>query len=94
MTFWEKMKVVFSNIWEFLAPFVKIFLSSAGQILATVAMQAVLDVQVSFSDADGDTKRKEAFERIKKELMARGIALASSVVYAAIEAAVAKLKAS
>ena len=92
MTFWEKMKVVFSDIWDFLAPFVKIFLSGAGMILAEVAMKAVTEIALTMGDADGDTKRKEAFQRIQAELIAKGITLSVSVINAAIEAAVQKLK--
>lgn len=92
MTTWEKMKIVFSGIWDFLAPFVKIFLSSAGVILAEVAMKAVTEIALTMSDADGDAKRKEALKRIQAELIGRGIVLGVSVINAAIEAAVQKLK--
>ena len=92
MTTWEKMKVVFSGIWDFLAPFVKIFLSSAGTILAEVAMKSITEIAMTMGDADGDAKRKEAFKRIQAELIGKGIVLSVSVINSAIEAAVQKIK--
>jgi len=92
MTFWEKMKAVFSNIWDFLAPFVKLFMSSAGMILAEVAMKTVTEIALTMGDADGDAKRKEALKRIQAELIGKGIALGISVINSAIEAAVQRLK--
>jgi hypothetical protein len=92
MTFWEKTKIVFSQIWDFLAPFVKIFLSEAGQILAASAIKAVTSVAATMNDADGDTKRKAAFDLIKAELISQGVTLGTSMINAAIEAAVQKLK--
>ena len=93
MTFWEKTRIIFSNVWDFLGPFIKIFLSSAGTILAEVAMKSVIQVAATMGDADGDAKRKMALGMIKQELMARGIELGVSVINSAIEAAVQRLKA-
>jgi len=92
MTTWEKMKVVFSSIWDFLAPFVKIFLSSAGVILAEIAIKTVTNIALTMADADGDAKRKEAVKQIQAELISRGIVLGVSVINSAIEAAVQRLK--
>ena len=92
MTTWEKMKIVFSNIWDFLAPFVKIFLSSAGVILAEVAIKTVTEIALTMGDADGEAKRKEALSRIQVELIGKGIVLGVSVINSAIEMAVQKIK--
>jgi hypothetical protein len=86
------MKVVFSNTWDFLAPFVKIFLSSAGVILAEIAIKTVTNIALTMADADGDAKRKEAVKQIQAELISRGIVLGVSVVNSAIEAAVQRIK--
>ena len=88
-----KFKFRMSSIWSFLLPFVQILLTKGGLILATVAMQAVQIVAESMKDEDGTDKREAAFDIIKKELTEQGIDLASSVINAAIEAAVIKLKA-
>jgi hypothetical protein len=93
MTFGEKIKLFFSSIGDFLTPFIKIFLSSAGAILAEIAMKTVQNVAVDPKILTNDDKRKEAFSMIKGELAQRGITMASSMIYAAIEAAVQKLKA-
>jgi len=92
MTFWQKTKIVFSNIWNFLGPFVKIFLSEAGQILAASAIKAVTAVATNMQSADGDEKRKAALNIIKADLIGQGIYLGTSMINAAIEAAVQKLK--
>lgn len=94
MTFWEKIKLIFSKIWEFLEPFVRIFTTQSGIILAELAMKAVTTVAETMQDKDGEAKRKEAFKMIKKELIDREIELGASVINSAIEAAVQKLKAS
>lgn len=88
-----KFKFMMSSIWLFLLPFVQILLTKGGLILATVAMQAVQIVAESMKDEDGTDKKEAAFDIIKKELTEQGIDLASSVINAAIEAAVLKLKA-
>lgn len=97
MTFSEKLKLVFSRMWDFLAPFVRVFLTSAGNILAASAIAAVKTMAQTMGDADGNDKRKAAFDGIVTDLKRQGITLGvqvtTSMIYAAIEAAVQKLKA-
>lgn len=88
-----KFKFMMSSIWAFLLPFVQILLTKGGIILASVAMEAVALVAESMKDAEGTEKKDVAFEIIKEKLKDQGIDLASSVINAAIEAAVLKLKA-
>jgi hypothetical protein len=87
---------MFSSIWDFLAPFVKIFISSAGQILAASALQAVRTVATYAIDND-ETKRAKAFSMIVSDLKSKGlgigIEITTSMINAAIEAAVQKMKA-
>lgn len=92
MTFWEKVKLVLSDIWEFLEPFVLIFLTESGQIVAEVAFKVVVEIALTMGDADGETKRKAAYQIIVDELSDRGLTLGVSVINAAIEAAVQRLK--
>lgn len=94
MSFKEKMKLVFSSVWGFISPFVKIFVSSAGQILAGVALDVVKQIAAdpSLVGSGNLDKRQAAFEKIKGELVARGLEASTSVINAAIEAAVQKLK--
>ena len=90
MTFWEKIKVLNSKVWAFLEPLVKLFLTTAGQILAEIALREVKSLMLSdFTPAE---KREQAYKRISTELMGRGIQLGASVIYAAIEIAVQKIK--
>ena len=93
---WTKLKLFFTHlgkdVWEFLKPFIRIFLSEAGSALATAAMSAVATVAETLPDADGDAKRKAAFDLILNDLKAKGIEMTASMIYSAIEAAVQKRK--
>ena len=97
MTFSERLKLVFSKIWDFIAPFVKIFLSSAGQILGAVALQVVRNIAQDTTLVTDSDKRSAAFDAIVVDLKGKGIELGlqvtTSMINAAIEAAVQKLKA-
>lgn len=97
MTFSERLKLVFSKIWDFIAPFVKIFLSSAGQILGSVALQVVRNIAQDTTLVTDSDKRSAAFDAIVVDLKGKGIELGlqvtTSMINAAIEAAVQKLKA-
>jgi hypothetical protein len=92
----EKMAVVFSGIWDFLGPFVGVFLSKAGTALAQSAIQAVKVVAETAGQADGAEKREAAFGLIVNDLEKKGIEIGadvtSSMINAAIEVAVQKIK--
>lgn len=89
---WEKMKILMSTVWEFLLPFFRQMMTESGQILANVAMNAVTAVaKGELSDSD---KRTAAFNIIISQLEKQGIELGTSLINAAIEAAVQKLKSS
>lgn len=89
----ERLKTAFSDAWEFLYPFIKVFMSEVGQAVAAAAIEAVQAIADSMGDADGNTKREEAKKIILAKLESQGIKVGISVIYAAIEAAVQKLKA-
>jgi hypothetical protein len=96
MSFKDKLKLLFSNIWSFISPFVKIFAQAAGPLLAASALTAVKTVSQYAIDNDED-KRRQAFKLIEQDLKTQGIAIGvtitTSMINAAIEAAVQKLKA-
>jgi len=89
---WERIKLMMSSVWSFLLPFLKIFLSKIGPILADAAMQAV--AALATSDMSGSDKRDAAFKQIENTLKSKGIEVGASVINSAIEAAVQNLKAS
>jgi len=93
MSFTDKIRLFWSGIWDFIEPFIKILLTGAGQILADVAMKAVLNVAKDISLVTDDSKRQAAFATIVVDLQARGIQLATSTINLALEAAVVKMKA-
>ena len=87
---WEKLKFFVSAVYEFLKRVIAIFMSEVGALLAKVAMEAVK--MMMNKDIPNSEKRDAAFEYIKGELLSKGIAIGSSVIYLAIEIAVQKLK--
>lgn len=96
-TMLERLKLITSSLWSFIAPFVRIFLSSAGPVLASAAMKAVQAAAHYYAGESGATKRDEAFKMIVSDLQRQGVEIGvqvtTSMINAAIEAAVAKLKA-
>jgi hypothetical protein len=90
MTFWEKLKLIASNAFDFILPFLKFLLTESGKILAEVALQAVQDCEDL--DLSNDDKRAEAFAKIFESLSLKGISLGKAIINLAIEAAVVKLK--
>lgn len=89
---WTYFKAVSSGAWDFILPFIKILLSSSGQILAQVAMDTVKQIAINNSNAPGAQKKAIAFDVISNSLTTQGIALGASVINMAIESAVQKLK--
>lgn len=89
----ERLRFIMSQIWDFLRPFILQMMSQAGQVLAQSAMAAVAAVAVSMQEADGEAKRRQAFDLIQADLTKAGIQIAASTINAAIEAAVVKMKA-
>lgn len=90
---WTKLQVFFSASWVVIYPFVKQFMSEAGAMALSMAPSVVAVIEDTMGDADGAAKRAEAFSRIEAALMAQGVKIAANIIYGAIEAAVAKLKA-
>jgi len=88
---WTYIKAMMSNIGNFLLPFVKIFLSSVGPVLAKAATSAVNTCAESMLTANGDEKRTAAYNLIADELKQAGVTATANMINSAIEAAVAKL---
>lgn len=90
------IKLYLSKVWSFLRPFVVLFLTSVGQALAAAAVQAVATVGQTYATADGEVKRREAFRLIEQDLRRQGIQIGvqvtTSMINAALEAAVQKVK--
>jgi hypothetical protein len=90
MAFSEWLKVIFGAIGTFLIPLIKRFLTDGALALAAAATEVV--TMLADTTMSGEDKRKEAFRLIVERLRVKGITLSSSLIYAAIEAAVAALK--
>lgn len=93
----NRFRLFFSSLWGFLQPFVAIFLSKAGPLLASAAVAAVRAVGESMSGSSGSEKRDAAFAAIEADLKRQGVSIGAevtaSMINAAIEAAVQKVKA-
>ena len=88
-----KLKLGLGEVWEFLLPFIQLFCSEMGQAVAAAAMVAVTECAATMGGADGQEKRKAAYDKMVADLAAKGITVGASVIYAAIEAAVQNIKA-
>lgn len=89
----DRIKFFLSEAWSFLQPFVKQLMTNAGKTLAIIALNTVKEVANTMGDADGEAKRAAAFASIKGQLKEAGLSLGTSMINAAIEAAVIKMKA-
>jgi hypothetical protein len=94
---WERIKIITSSVWQFALPFLRQLLTKAGPVLMTSALSAVKLVADNGLGQSGAEKRALAFHAISADLKAQGINLgvevSTSLVNAAIELAVQKLKA-
>lgn len=92
-----RFKLLLSSLWGFLQPFVAIFLSEIGPVLAHSATEAVKLAAANLANEPGAVKRGAAFDMIVADLRHQGIELgvqvSTSMINAAIEAAVLGLKA-
>lgn len=88
----DRIKFFMSEIWTFLQPFVKQLMTNSGKALATIALNVVKDIANTMGEADGEAKRAAAVKQIKHQLAEAGLAIATSTINAALEAAVLKLK--
>ena len=87
---WLALKLYASNVWSFLLPIIKIFLSKIGPVLANAAMAAV--TTLATTDMSNPEKQSAAFDMIVKDLTKQGISIGVSTINLAIEAAVQNLK--
>lgn len=92
-----RFKLLFSSLWAFLQPFVNVFLSEFGPALAKSALAAVKITAANLAAEPGSVKRENAYTLIVSDLRHQGIQIGaqvtSSMINAALEAAVQKLKA-
>lgn len=92
----DKLKIIFSWIWGFVAPFLKALLNQYGPILAAAALEAVKITANNMRGATDAEKRDYAYRLIVQNLKDKGVEVGVNVgtatVNAAIEMAVLKLK--
>lgn len=87
---WEAIKLVTSNIWQFIKPFLVQFLTSSGRTVLQIALTAVINAQTS--GGTGAEKRQTATDAIIEELKKQGLNVGTSMINSAIEVAVQKIK--
>jgi len=88
----DRIKFLFSGIYQFLKPFILILMTHGGMLLMQAASEAVTACATNMASSPGAEKRAVAYDMIVDRLRLDGITLASFVVNAAIEAAVIKLQ--
>lgn len=93
---WDRLRIITSSIWQFVLPFLRQMMTKAGPVLATSALAAVKLVAENLNDKSGAEKRDLAFATIKSDLASKGVEIgvqvSTSMINAAIEMAVQKLK--
>lgn len=89
---WTYLKAVSSGVWDFILPFIKVLLTQAGQALAQTALDVVKQVAENYAAAPGAEKKTIAFNMITDNLAKQGVQIGASMINAAIEAAVQKIK--
>jgi len=92
MGFWEKFKLIGSKVFEFLLPLIQKFLQEGGLFALQMAFKYVPMIAETMGDKSGDEKRAEVVRLILEEAKAKGISISTSMINAAIEAAVAKFQ--
>lgn len=86
----DVFKLIMSNVWVILKPMVLAFLSKSGTILLEVATEVVKNLAAQ--DLSSSDKREQAFKTIKSTLKSRKVEVTDSLINAAIEIAVQKIK--
>lgn len=84
------IKLFMSDVWIYLKPLVFTFISATGQTVLKIAIDIVSGLEAE--DLSSSEKREQAFNRIKGELEVKGVEAKTSIINAAIEIAVQKLK--
>jgi len=87
---WAWLKSFGSDVLVFLTPFGKLLAKSGGQVLTTIAVNAVTTMaNTNMTNAE---KREAAFKQITTDAKAKGLEAGENVIRAVLELAVASLK--
>ena len=85
----EKLKILRSNLWPYILPFLRRLMREGGTILAGIALTTVHAVE---SSVPGTNKRELAIKIVKEQLKERGLAFAKAEIAAAVELAVISMQ--
>lgn len=93
---WEKTKIIFSWIWKFILPYVRLMLTEYGPVLMSAAMKAVAATRDGMTGANSDQMRNAAYALIVQDLKQQGIRVGlqvgESLIKTTLEIALQKLK--
>jgi len=92
MGFYDKFKLVFSDVFTYFLPLVITFLKDNGPIILEIALKIIPLIAMSLATETNDNKRARAFSLIKAEAKEKGLDPSDAMINAAIEIAVADLK--
>ena len=92
MGFYEKFKLVFSDVFTYFLPLVVTFLKDNGPVILEIALKIIPLIAMSLAAGTNDDKHSKAFALIMEEAKAKGLNPSDAMVNAAIEIAVADLK--
>lgn len=86
---WERLKLITGQIWDFIAPTVKMLLTAAGKAAVRSALAAVR-VAASREELSGKEKFAFAFDLVQEDLRAQGLSLMTRHLNKIIELAYEK----
>jgi hypothetical protein len=84
----DKIKFLFSGVFEFLRPLIMELCTEGGKILIQAAKETVLIVEADMLGVPGTEKKKVAMQKIEHDLKMAGVRMTARVISTTIDAAV------
>ena len=88
---WEKIKILFGEMWVDLWPTLKILITEQGMTAFASAKNIVITIQENYPDATGEEKFAMAMTQLSGMLLAQGVTLGVGVLRICIELAYHKM---
>jgi hypothetical protein len=88
----DRIKFLFSEVYQFLKPFITLLMTQAGRLLIQVAYDTVIATEKYMAGEPGPEKHTTAYKTIVNQLKREGIVMAAAVVDIAIKMAVLKMQ--
>ncbi len=84
---WEKIKLLFSELWPIIWPMLKTILTANGKAALEAAKKIVVNIQNTMPNASGSEKVTAALAQLTEVLAIQGIAMGAEMLRAIIKIA-------